>query len=101
MQDPTDDAKFLTDSFSDSMVNVVFSPNALTLLYAHGKRAEELIRSNYRATQDDLEDAKKALKTMNAIFFTERLETWIDDYKNSGLPFADSANLCEVGHAKT
>jgi len=90
-------------AFSNNMVDFYFAPNAVTLSLAHGDRAEVLMRSNYQATQGDLETAKSMLKKVDAIFFNERMSTWQDDYKNSGLPLAEEvggSSSCWLGNSK-
>lgn len=91
-------------AFRNNMVDMYFAPNAVTLLLAHGvENAEMLVRSNYKATEDDLTQAKNMLKKVNGIFFQDRMDTFEDDYKKSALPLADTlgnSKTCSLGNAK-
>lgn len=91
-------ADALCPQFNNDMTFGYLAPNAATIMFAHGQRAQILLQSRYQATNADLEVAKKSLSQLDAIFFTEELGNWSNSFRRSGLPFSESASLCAFPH---
>merc|ERR1719356_246522 len=77
-----------------------FAPNAATVMMAHGRESIKMFQSHHVATSADLEAAKKELEKMDAIFFTESMGQWDEQYSKSGLPFSESISKvgCQFPH---
>lgn len=86
----------LCSQLSNGMTLEYLTPNAATITLAHGAQARSMMHSMYQATLADLEAAKKSLKALDAVFFTEELDEWPALFGRSGLPFSESASVCEL-----
>jgi hypothetical protein len=76
---------YMRRAFSNQMVKFWFSPPIT-------------FDSIKVASRGDLENAKNVLRQLNAVFFTEQLSSWKDDFRKSALPLSQHADDCEVPH---
>lgn len=79
---------YATRLFSNDMVKTWFSPNPPSV----GKHLSDVAANLlFDATVDDLEKSKQTMHQLDAVFFTEQLSTWKDDFGKSGLPLSQYA----------